>query len=107
MSYLQMYRGDDRTLTITASESMEGADLRFTARHRRYDDDVVIEKAAVVGDDPFTSATVEIAASDTEDLEPDALYWDLELTDGTGKVHTVATGRLAILEDVSRASAGS
>lgn len=104
-----MTRGDDRTLTVTASASMEDADLRFTARRFRSDEAAVIEKTSdvVVGyDDPF-SATITIDAVDTESLDPVALWWDLELTDSTGKVHTVASGRLAILEDVTRSASGS
>lgn len=103
MTYLAIKRGDDRTLTVTASASMEGSDVTFTARHRRYSPDpAVITKTATVGPDPFLTATITIDAADTEDLEPDVLYWDLQIVDGTDKTHTVADGRLAIEEDVTR-----
>lgn len=100
-----MYRGDDRTLTITASESLTGSELRFTARTRRGAEEAVIEKSSGEGialGDPATTALITIDAADTVDLAPGALYWDIEITDATDKVHTVAAGRLAILEDVTR-----
>ena len=106
--YLEMKRGDDRTLTVTASESMEGADLTFTAKRTPWDGDAVITKTTAdgitIGDDPFTEATIEIDPSDTNDLEdtPIALHWDLQLEDAQGNIRTVADGRLAILTDITR-----
>jgi hypothetical protein len=103
---MSIHRGDDRSLTVTASASMQGADLTFTARHRRHSEEVLIEKISgdgiTLGPDPFTTATITIDAADTEDLTPDVLYWDLQLVDSSDEVHTVADGRLAILEDVTR-----
>ncbi len=112
MTYLTMYRGDDRDITITATESLQDADVVFTARRRKSDTEAVIEKSTtdtniVIGDDPFTTAVVTLDAADTVDLTPAALFWDVEVTDVDGKVHTVATGRLAILEDITRPAEGS
>lgn len=105
MSYLSMYRGDDRELTITASEDLSGSTVRFTARRRRSDVAAVIVKSSTAGSIVISgmAATVTIDAADTEDQGRQALFWDVEVTDPAGKVHTVATGRLAILEDVTRA----
>ena len=108
MTYLSVTRGDDRELTVTATDSMEGADLVFTARHRPYSA-IVIQKSTdaneiVVGADPFTEATITLDAADTADLDPDVLYWDLQLVDSTDKTHTLATGRLAINPDVTYGS---
>lgn len=108
MSDLSMYRGDDRTLTITASEPLTGSDIRFTAKVSRADDEAVIEKTTGDGieiGDPDTTATVTIDAADTEDLGPVNLRWDIEITDALGKVRTVAVGRLLILADVTRQAA--
>jgi hypothetical protein len=105
MSYLSMYRGDDRVLDITASETLTGSTLRFTAKQRRTDTEAVIEKSTGDGitiGSPATTASIAIDAADTEDLEPTVLFWDIEVTDVTGKVHTVATGRLEIHADVTR-----
>ncbi len=105
MSYLSMYRGDDRELVVTASEDLTGAEVAFTARRYKRDEVPVISKTTAGGIAVNGStATITIDAADTVDEEPGALFWDIEITDGTAKVHTVATGRLAILEDITRGS---
>lgn len=104
MTYLAMHRGDDRTLEVTASEDLTGSELTFTARHRSYSDDIVIQKTSSNG---ITvngqTATISIDATDTADLDPDVLYWDIQVVDTAGDTHTVATGRLAIKHDVTYA----
>lgn len=105
-----MYRGDDRTLTITASETLTGSEIRFTAKAHKRDTDAVISKSTTDGitiGDPATTADITIDAADTEGLEPVALFWDIEVTDGTGKVRTVAVGRLAVMADITAPAAGS
>lgn len=105
MTYLAMTRGDDRTLEVTASEDLTGAELTFTARHRPYSEDVVIEKTSSNGITVNgTEATVAIDAADTADLEPDVLYWDIQVVDSAGDTHTVASGRLAVEPDVTYGS---
>jgi hypothetical protein len=106
MSYLSMYRGDDRVLVITADEALTGSEIVFTAKRRKSDTDPVITKSTTAGSivigDPATTAEVTIDAADTEDLDPIALHWDIQVTDVMDKVHTVAAGRLAIVEDITR-----
>ena len=106
MTYFSVTQGDDRTLTITASSSLEDMDLTWTARHRRYSEDVVIEKTTgsgiTTGSAPFRTAVIALDAADTRDLDPDVLYWDLQIVDGQAKTTTVASGRLAVEGDVTR-----
>jgi hypothetical protein len=107
MTILSMYRGDDRTLTITADESLTGSEITFTAKRRKRDDSpVLISKTTVdgitIGGDPDTSAIIALDAADTEDLDPGKLWWDIEIVDVLGKVHTVAEGHLRLLRDASR-----
>lgn len=110
MTTLSMYRGDDRMLTITASEDLEGSEITFSAKRSTRDDaPVLISKS--VGDgiaigDPTTSAVVTLDAVDTADLAPGTLFWDIEVVDVLGKVHTVATGKLRIRRDVTTQQAG-
>jgi hypothetical protein len=109
---LRMYRGDDRTLTVTATESLATAEVRWTARwSRHHDAEAVIEKSSLGVDPSITIAesvaTVAIDAADTEDLLPGPLYWDVEITDDLGKVRTVAVGRLRLLPDVTFVTGGS
>jgi|SRR6187200_2328482 len=103
MTYLSMKRGDDREVEVTATESLDGADVTFTARHRPYSEDVVITKTTDPGGGITVVdavATVTIDAADTADLEPDVLYWDVEVVRAT-ETHTVASGRLAVEPDVT------
>ncbi len=105
MGDLAMYRGDDRQLVITASETMTGSVVRFTAKYARADELAAIEKSSDAGgieiDD--TVATVSIDAADTDSIAtPKTLRWDVEVTDAFGSVRTVATGRLIINTDVTR-----
>jgi hypothetical protein len=108
MTILNMYRGDDRTLTITADESLTGSEITFTAKRRKRDDSpVLISKTTAAGitigeDEEDTSAIVTLDAADTEDLDPGKLWWDIEIVDVLGKVHTVAEGHLRLLRDASR-----
>lgn len=105
LSVLEMYRGDDRTLTVTADESLEGSVVRFTAKWSRHRDaEAIIAKSSEVDgeiaiDDAV--ATVTIDAADTDDLLPGPLYWDVEITDALAKVRTVAVGQLLIRSDVT------
>ena len=111
MSVLSIYRGDDRTLTITSSVALTGSEVTFTAKRSKLDadEDAVIQKSTAAGveiGDPDTAVEVTVDAADTEDLDPVALYWDVQAVDGSGNVRTVAAGRLVIKADITR-SAGS
>jgi hypothetical protein len=104
MNYLSMYRGDDRTLTITTTEDLSGSDIRFTARSRHGAPEPAILKQTGAGislDEEGSSAVVTLDAADTADLDPCALVWDIQVVDGAGKTHTVATGWLVVLGDVT------
>ena len=106
MSYIAMYRGDDRVLTITATASLTGSEVAFTAKRNRRDADAdaVIRKSTGAGSVSVDGATasVTIDAADTDELDPVALYWDVQVIDSSDKVRTVASGRLAVLADVTR-----
>ena len=107
---LSMYQGDDRRIIITASESLDGSTVRFTARRNKLDEEAVIEKSTVAGSvtvgvpDDMTAVAL-IDASDTEGMAPTLLRWDVEVTDVLGKVKTVAIGYLKIMSDVTRVEA--
>jgi hypothetical protein len=71
MTILSMYRGDDRTLTITADESLTGSEITFTAKRRKRDDSpVLISKTTTdgitIGGDPDTSAIIALDAADID-----------------------------------------
>jgi len=102
---LEMFRGDDRTLTITASESLTGSDIRFTAKRVPGDGTAVIEKSTddgsiTIGVDP-DDTEAEVDAADTEGAGTGVLRWDVEITDAEGKVRTVAIGTLRLRADIT------
>jgi hypothetical protein len=103
MTDLSMYRGDDRVLTITASEALTGSQITFTAR-RRPGGAIVISKTTDAGitiGEPATTAVIALDAADTRDLDPCVLRWDIEVVDVTEKTHTVASGQLNIRADIT------
>ena len=113
MNDLQMFRGDDRILTVTVVDSgglvdLTDAVLRFTTKRKVSDSDTnaVIVKTTTdgidTGEDPTLGvATITIDAVDTVDEEPGRLHWDIQLTDADDKVRTVAKGTLTLVGDVS------
>lgn len=108
MTSLAMHRGDDRTLAITASESLTGAAVTFSAARRKDADPEIVKTSPdggiTIGDSPAdTIATVTLAAADTEGLDPGPLFWDVQVVDESGLTHTVATGILLLKTDVTRA----
>jgi hypothetical protein len=109
MTYLSMTGGDGRQLTITASEDLADATLRFRAVSDRFDpESVVISKETGAGIEvgsPTTIAVISIEPVDTADLGQETLVWQLEIVGDDGP-RTVAGGRLAVLRDLVP-SAGS
>lgn len=109
---LEMYRGDDRSFTITVTDSggatdLTAADLWFSV----WDADAtsrIIDKSTAGGitvETPATAgiATVAIANADTASLE-DAdldtpLIWEVQMKKSSA-ITTVARGYLTILTDV-------
>lgn len=114
---LSMFRGDDRTITVTVVDANGAVDLttatlRFTAKRALgdYDSDAIITKTTGSGishgaNPALGVATVTIGKADTEDEDVDDLdrdlWWDIQLTTAAGLVRTIATGRLQIISDVS------
>ena len=115
---LVMYRGDDRTFTVTVTGiDLTAAELTFTAkRHIGDSDDDAIIQLTTPTDIEVTSATtadINIPASATEDLTRETLlYWDLQIVIGA-ELRTIpepdrsrsTLGTLLIRRDVTRATA--
>lgn len=112
-----MTRGDDVTLDVTAVDQgqpvdLTGCDLWWTAKLRKLDADAeaVMQKTnepgggITVTDQLGGIAEVAILPADTEDLASIALWWDLQVRDGDDKIRTLASGRLVVNSDVTRAS---
>lgn len=115
---LTMYRGDTPTweLAVTnaagAPYNLTGCTIRMMAKRAITDADsaAVLDLSTAGGEITITDAAggrAEIVppAADTAGLIADvnALY-DVQITTGTSRVHTVASGRLLIRRDVTRTS---
>lgn len=118
MSNITLTRGDSRTLSITVLDSdgsaadLTGASIWWTAKRdiNDADADAIISKTVGSGITVTNAAgglaTVTIAPDDWTDAEDsDKHYvWDLQVKSDTGTVTTVASGRIIITPDVTRAS---
>ena len=113
-----MYRGDsaawDFTITEPAGTAVDltnAASIRFTVKERTTDADVAAIAAYTVGTGvTVTDATggmvrVQMDPSDTSALTglPKRYLWDLQLTDDSTNVYTVAAGTLEVRQDVTLA----
>lgn len=108
-----IYRGDNRTIPVTVTDdagavNLTGASIRFSVKKRKKDTDYIIKKSEA---DPaeinVTDAInglfeIYIVPDDTQDLSITTYYFDIEITDSTGKTYTISMGTFKILEDVTR-----
>ena len=109
---LEMYRGDSATIVVEITGAqlegavLEGAQLRFTAKRSINDEDADAAISKTSDDGEITVednvVTIAIEPADTADMNRRSLVWDLQVTDASGQVVTVAVGNLRILADVSR-----
>jgi carbon monoxide dehydrogenase subunit G len=115
MTALSMTRGDDESFDVVVKTKagvvvdITGMDLRFTAKRRVSDTDAqaVISKTTGAGITTTSAvngaARIDVEAADTTALTATTrLTWDLQGTDETGTVRTLARGGLRIEADVSR-----
>lgn len=112
-----MYRGDtaawDFTVTEpdgTAVDLTNADDIRFTVKARITDADgaaVAVRSLAggvTILDAVGGIARVKMAVADTSSMTglPLRFFWDLQLTDASANVYTVASGTLEVRQDVGQ-----
>lgn len=107
-----MPRGDDVTFSVAVTSSGTPVDLEstqsitFTAKRRMSDPDsaAILSKTVGAGIEVEDNvAQVTIDRADTQDFDDTVrLFWDVEVIDAEGLVHTVASGRLWVRADVTR-----
>lgn len=110
-----MYRGDDRTFTITVTVdgavfNLTGCAVRFTMKQHITDTEAYLSLSVGNGITLTTPAsgilTVAIPAAATQGVGTDTMfYWDLQITDTNGKVRTApepSPGTLFVKSDVTR-----
>ena len=112
---LQMKRGDTFVFTVTVAQAgaaynLTGSTMRMTAKWNYTDADnqavftCTSPSNGIVLTTPASGiATVTVAPSKTSSLpaNPVFLYYDIQVTDGSGNVYTVVDGILTVNPDVS------
>jgi hypothetical protein len=111
-----MYRGDTVTINaaITASGlayNLTGKSMWFTAKtsYSQADPGVFQKKLGSgisIVDATNGRAQIVIAASDTNSLgnSKTALVYDFQVKDSSGRIYTVASGKLIVIPDVTRST---
>lgn len=115
-----IFRGDDRSITIAAlqadgvtAQNITGWALWFTGKLAIADADVaaVFQRTVAGGGITITNAvgglaTVTLVPANTDSLTQDTtLFCDLQGKDGSGKIYTLATGKLVVQAEVTRSTA--
>jgi hypothetical protein len=108
MPDLEMFRGNDRTFTLTVARDgravdLTGATLRWKARKsvKDLDADAVINKATgngiTITDPPNGIVDLTLLSADTKSLPaPLALIYEFEVTEASGAVSTPTIGVLLL-----------
>lgn len=117
MSDLHVKRGDSIVLAVGpvlkadgSVQDITGHSLRFTAKNRITDTDGVAPITGttaggqiVITDGPGGLARVTIPAAQTDGFTTDrVLLWDLQISDPSGVVKTLDSGKLIVTRDVTR-----
>ena len=107
-----LIRGDTKTIVVTVLDgnddpfSLVGCLCRFTAKRSKADPDVdaVISRSTGSGITQTNNvATVIITPALTSGLTAEEhLFYDFQVTDGSGNVYTTETGMLRVSRDISR-----
>lgn len=112
----KMYRGDTATFSVNVTYPngnvypLTGCTLFFTAKldNSQPDSEALISKVSTNGgigiiDAANGQAAVILDPADTNNLPTDVpLFCDVQLETPGGSIHTVAVGKLTLLEDTTR-----
>ena len=104
---LTITRGDTETLLLTiTTDGVTPLDITgrvYTCQLRNSPDDNAIAAEAVcsVTNGPNGELSVVFAATETDDLDPGYLYWDLQ-ENASGVITTIIRGQVTVFADVTR-----
>jgi hypothetical protein len=112
---MSIYRGDDKTWTITFVDSngtainITGYSVFFTVKPENTyvdsssDTGATISKTVSVHSDPTHGVTsLSLVPLDTASLKPAKYRYDMQLKNGSGKILTFIAGNFEVLADVTR-----
>jgi hypothetical protein len=111
---LDIYRGDDETITLTFKDkvtglpkNLTGSSFFFTAKINSSDLDsaAVIARKVTGYSDPTSSGIAMVALTHTDTAVGLGTYvYDLQWVDVAGNVKTVLKGKLTVHDDVTKAT---
>ena len=110
---LSVYRGDDKTFSLTFTDSGGGAidisgwTIFFTVKKQANlsapdDTDALIQKDIVTHDDPINGKTNIVLTPADTNITPDNHFCDIQTKDDSGNIGTVAVGLFEVHTDVTR-----
>lgn len=117
MSDITIYRGDTVKLDLAVTSGgavypLTGSTIWFTAKRQYSDPDssAVFQKSTLSGGIVITNAAlgiarVTISPPDTQTVtnSKEILFFDAQMKDSQGQVYTLASGRLILLPEVTKA----
>lgn len=100
-------RGDTYSFSMVVGADCTGATFVLSVDTRKDPDDattLLFALAGVVSDITATSSTVTFGPLSVEeaDQDPDVYYHDVEMTDATAAVRTIAKGMWTVEQDIGK-----
>jgi hypothetical protein len=109
---VDLVRGDTKTFALnftsdgTTPIDITGWTVYYTVKRHLEDSDstALIRKVITAHTDPTQGQTeIVLENTDTQDLEVEVLWHDIQIKNTEDKINTIAFGQLNILADVTRA----
>jgi hypothetical protein len=109
---VDLVRGDSKTFTLnftsngTTPIDISTWTIYYTAKRELKDGDAnaVIRKIITVHINPTQGLTeIVLNNSDTQNLDTETFWHDIQVEDGNHKINTIICGQLNVLADVTRA----
>ena len=109
---VDLMRGDSKTFSLNFTSNgitpinITGWTIYYTVKRELGDNDAdaVIHKIITVHTDPTHGQTeIVLNNSDTQNLDTETFWHDIQVVNLAGKINTIITGQLNVLADVTRA----
>lgn len=97
-----MWSGDDFKLVFNVEgvQDVIGTTIKWAVSLSKYSSDKLIEKSTENGDSEIeidgATVIVKLDSPDTQGMDPRTYYHELELTDGEGRISTLAVGEMVL-----------
>lgn len=112
MAAITIKRGDSQTIEVTYVDrtgtalDLTGATVFFTVNASNTPDDdsqAVIEKTiSSISSPELGIVTIDLANSDTQDIDPGTYYYDASVKDSLGHVTTSKIDKFVVTSDITR-----